>query len=514
MTDIFDFEKVKNDSELQDILALCSVSTKMTAKTLFPDRFFANFAENIHEPIFELIDSDAPRVVIAAPRGFGKTSIVGLALAGKSILFRQRRFIPFVSVGFDAAVEQTENLKMELATNPAITSLFGRIKAKNAAGFDESFSKKAWIALNTMVYPRGSGQRVRGMLYRNSRPDLIIIDDLEDPETIENEDIRRKRKEWFFGDLMKAVSRLEKGWKVVYIDTLKHEDSLLQLLLESKDWEGIRLEAFDDNYDPTAPEFMDKEEIMKERDSHKEKGILDVFFREYRNLPIATEDASFKAEHFQYYDEPELDKTTIETILLVDPAKTAKMQSSDSALVVVGLDYETCRIYVRDIVAGKMYPDELYDHMFLLKARYNIHTIGIEVTGLEEFIKQPIKNEIVKRGPMFAFEPIWLKARGGPADSGNQKGKAKRIAALVPFYRQGYIFHNKHCCDILESQLLMFPRSKRWDVMDAFAYVIEMMELGERYFNPPTEDPKDIEAEYKELEDEYDDALDGAWRMV
>ena len=85
MTDIFDFEKVKNDSELQDILALCSVSTRMTAKTLFPDRFFANFTKNIHDPIFELIDSDAPRVVIAAPRGFGKTSIVGLALAGKSI---------------------------------------------------------------------------------------------------------------------------------------------------------------------------------------------------------------------------------------------------------------------------------------------------------------------------------------------------------------------------------------------------------------------------------------------
>jgi len=508
-----DFEAIKNDSELRDILALCSVSTKMTAKTLFPDRFFSKFAKNIHDPIFEMIDSDAPRVAIAAPRGFGKTSIVGLAYAGKNILFRQKKFIVYVSMSFDAACSQTENLKTELSTNIGIRSLFGRIKTKNAAGMDESFSKKSWVAIDTLVYPRGSGQQVRGMLYKNSRPDLIIVDDLEDPETIENEDIRRKRKEWFFADLMKAVSRLEKGWKIVYIDTLKHEDSLLQTLLDSSDWESIRLEAFDDNYEPTAPEFMSREEILSEKEAHEEKGILDVLFREYRNLPISTEDASFKKEYFQYYNEAELDKSKIETVIMVDPAKTAKLQSADSAIVAAGLDYSTSSIYVRDIVSGKMYPDELYDEMFSMKLRMNAHTIGIEVTGLEEFIKQPIKNEIVKRGPMFAFEPIWLKARGGPADSGNQKGKLKRIAALVPFYRQGYIYHNKTCCDVLESQLLMFPRSKRMDVMDAFAYVIEMMELGERYFNPPIESSADVEAEYRELEKEYEAPLDG-WRII
>lgn len=501
-----DFEKIKSDEELKDTLALCSQSTKMTSKTIFPERFTAPFSENIHDPILEMIDSGAPKIAIAAPRGFGKTSITGLGKAGKDILFRQSKFILYVSKSFDSAIIQTENLKMELASNHSIKTLFGNVKTKNAFGIDESFSKKAWVAFDTLVYPRGSGQQVRGLLYKNARPDLIIVDDLEDPETIHNDEIRSKRKEWFYADLIKCVSRLDKNWQIIYIDTLKHEDSLLQELLDSSDWESVRLEAFDDDYNPTAPEFMDKVEIMAEKKNHEEKGQLDVLFREYRNLPISTADASFRQEFFKTYSDPELDKKAVETVIIVDPAKTVKMQSADSAIIAAGINYETCSIYFRDCVAGKFYPDELYDEMFDMKVRLNVHSIGIEVTGLEEFIKQPIKNEIVKRGPQFAFEPVWLKARGGPAESG--KGKVKRISALVPFYRQGYIFHNPTCSTLLESQLLMFPRSKRWDVMDAFAYVIEMLELGERYFNPPVESNEDIEDEYSELDSEYEERFE------
>ena len=134
--------------------------------------------------------------------------------------------------------------------------------------------------------------------------------------------------------------------------------------------------------------------------------------------------------------------------------------------------------------------------------------IGVEETGLAEFIKQPIKNEMFRRGTF--FELIWLKARGGQA--GGEKGKVLRIKELVPYYRGGYIYHNASCVNIkkLEQQLLMFPRSALWDVMDCAAYIVEMLELGERYFSPK-EDPNDIEAEYKELD--YDEPLDH-WRLM
>jgi len=71
------------DSDLKEILAQCSISTRMIAETFFPDRFNREFAEEVHGKIFDLIDGPDNQTTIAAPRGWGKTSIVALALMAR-----------------------------------------------------------------------------------------------------------------------------------------------------------------------------------------------------------------------------------------------------------------------------------------------------------------------------------------------------------------------------------------------------------------------------------------------
>jgi len=389
----------------------------------------------------------------------------------------------------------------------------------NKSEFDEVFSKKAWVAYDTLVWPRGAGQQVRGVLFKNDRPGLIIIDDLEDPQKIENDEIRKGWYEWLYADVIKAVPRLHKNWKIVYIDTLKHEDSVLQKLLDSPEWKSVRLEACDDNFKSSAPHFMSDEDVAKEWQQHVDAGQTDVFFRELRNLPISTKDSSFRQEYFKYYNLPpdrhphegdlakldvevQLDKN-IETVIIVDPAKTLKIHSAESAIVGIGIDLASAKVYVRDAISEKFYPDELYDAMFGMGQRLGAKVLGVEETSLNEFIRQPIKNEMFRRGSF--FELIWLKARGGMK-------KELRVKELVPYYRGGYIYHNASCATTkkLEQQLLMFPRSALWDLMDCLAYLIEMLELGERYFSPK-ENPDDIDAEYKELD--YDKAVED-WRYI
>jgi len=347
--------------------------------------------------------------------------------------------------------------------------------------------------------PRGAGQQVRGNLFNRYRPDLIIADDLENSESVMSAEQRQKLKDWWFSDVCNSVNRSRKDWKIVVVGTVLHEDSLLVNLMEDPAWHSVQLSICDDQYHSNWPDFMTDEEVMKLRNEHEHRGQLDMFYREYRNIPVSTEDATFRPEYFKYYDEPELaDKKDIETVIMIDPAKTVKLHSADSAIVAVGIDRASAKLYVRDIVASKLYPDELYDEAFKMAARLGANVVGIEVTSLNEFITQPIKNEMSKRGQYFQL--IELKARGKKED---------RIAALVPFYRQGYVFHNKACCGGLEAQLLAFPRSRLWDIMDALAYVVEMMELGERYFEPPEQD--DPEDEFNELD--YDEAVND-WRYV
>lgn len=495
--------------DLKDVLSLCYQRIGVFAKTLLPEAFNTPWSD-LHQQILAAIDSPHQRVCIAAPRGLGKTSLAR-ALVEKNILFREYEFVIYVSNSETIATMQTENIKRELLTNREIRRIFGNVQINSDdPELDESFSKQSWVAFgNTLVMPRGAGQQVRGLLYKNYRPQLIIVDDLEKKEELENPENRRKLKEWFNSDLLKCVDRYSNKWRVIYIDTLKHYDSLLQELLTSDEWYSMRLDLCDDNYVSQAPYLISTEELKREAESHRAKGMLDVFYMEYRNLPISKEDATFRQEYFKYYEERELDAKRIENVIIVDPAKTANMHSADSAVVGIGIDYATNAIYIRDIVSGKFFPDDLYEEMFAMRRRLNAHVVGIEVTGLEEFIKQPITNEMLRRGPADAFEPIWLKARGGAPDG--EKGKIKRIGSLSPYYRQGYVYHNKSNCAKLESQLLSFPRSGLVDVADATAYVIELLELGGRYFTAPDYDTKELENEYADLE--YEPPLDD-WRLI
>lgn len=506
-----ELKDIKN-SELNEILVESYRSTKILAKVFFPERFSSQFSK-LHDQIFDIIDSGAPRVAIAAPRGIGKTSIVGLALAGKRILFQDSKFLPYVSNSFDSAVLQTENLKIELSSNQLVKHCFGYIRTTGGDYLDRTFSKKSWIArfqedaVGTLVYPRGSGQQIRGLIYRNARPDFFIIDDLEDTETIENEEIRRKRETWFFADLMKAVSRVDRKWRVVYIDTLKHEDSLLQKLLNSKDWESLRLELCDDELNSNAPEFVSTEQIKLEHAQHKNDGMLDVFYREYRNIAISTEDAVFKQERFKYYIEngdqllvyepgkvePEkIAARLLTNIIIVDPAKTEKLESADSAVLAIGIDRGTRRIFVRNVIAGKFSPTTLLDHMFSQVLLYKAMVLGVEVTGLESWISQPIENEMRVRSIFPIYHPI----------SASGSKKKERVASLSSYYNLGYIYHNKTCCQKLESQLTMFPRSKLWDVMDGLSHLVKILDDFAQYFDPIDMAPEDDNKEYEKLLEE------------
>jgi len=478
---------IRDNEELQRVLGACYLSTKVASRVLFPERFYRPFSE-LHDQIFDLLDDPKKqRVAIAAPRGFGKTTIDTISYPAKKILFNEKKFIVPISATATSAVLQGENLKSELKSNVEIQALFQPVESNR-------FSKEQWVTSSgTMVMPRGAGQQVRGVLFDRYRPDLIICDDLETSEGVRSEEQREKLLDWFFEDVCNSVDRGSKDWKIVFVGTVLHEDSLLVHLLEDPDWHSVCLSLCDDDLKSNWPDFMTDEDVKELHASFKHKGKLDSFYREYRNVPVSTEDATFKQEYFKDYNEVELSatkKVNLQNVVIIDPAKTVKLHSAESAIVGIGVDRETQKIYIRDVVSVKLYPDQMYDQAFDMVKRLNARILAIEVTSLNEFIVQPIKNEMRKRGIYPHF--MELKARGKKED---------RIAGLVPFYRQGYVFHNPTCCGKLETQLMGFPRSRLWDVMDATAYIIEVLEMDQYYFDPP-DLGEDMEKEYEELEND------------
>ena len=130
---------------------------------------------------------------------------------------------------------------------------------------------------------------------------------------------------------------------------------------------------------------------------------------------------------------------------------------------------------------------------------------GIEVTGLIEFATHLFHDAMSKYRRF--FELVELHARGSKED---------RVAALGWYYRNKLVWHNQDECGPLEDQLVLYPRSKYWDLMDALAYLIEMKEFGSRYFQPSDsdddEDEEEISKEYAELDP--DNRMSANWRIA
>ena len=479
------------------VMQLCAQSTKMHCKVFFPDRFKFPFSPKIHDRMFEILDNVSfQKTLILAPRGCGKTSVVQLGYSSRNVLFQLANYIIPVSCSEMQALNQTESLKEELLINLMIKKLFG----ENLKGNTGQFSKHQWVtSTGVCIMPRGTGQQIRGLLYRNDRPDLLILDDIEDPERVKSEEYRLEVKKWLYQNAIPAVDlKVGNTSRVNAIGTVQHEDSVFVEIIEEfekhmkegrkPDWAVAQLSICDEDFKSNWPEAFPDEWVTEQLRLARERRMMDSFAREYMSLPVSGE-GNFSKDCFLWYDEPL--KKPVETVLLIDPAKTVKAESAETAIVVVGVDTEDQTLYVREVLHGRLHPDEVIDHAFNIATRWKARTIAFEVTGLNEFITYPIKNEMFRRG--LSFNLVELKARGKKED---------RIAALLPFYRQGLIKHARSGgVGDLEIQLMSYPRSRRWDIMDAFSYIVELLESGSRYFIPKSwnESPEQVESEYDEL---------------
>ena len=511
---------IDNHAFKRDIAAKCFSSTEVCCKTLFPRRFEFPFSDS-HRRVFAALDDPSiKRLCVGAWRGFGKSSIVQLGYPAKRILSRNVKFIVPTSCTSTQALRQSENLKRELTANTAILDIFGSMKSA------EMFSQEMWMANNpfsgcsgTLVFPRGMGQQVRGIIHEDSRPDLIIVDDLEDKESVMSEEQRFKRKDYFFTDLLGSIDLSNPDTRIIYIGTVMHEDALLKNLMDDPGWTSMRFEICDDELVSNWPERHSNEDIKFIHDSYERQGLLDQFFMEYRNLTSSGKMRPFTEECFKYYEDV---SENAFFVVLVDPAKTTNQDSCDTAIVGVGIDTITNRIFVVDVIADRFHPDQMYEAACDMADRIGARYVGVEETGLNEYVSWPFKNFIKMNRRNLQYVP--LKARKGPSQyvptGSKTKGKDARIsAALVPMYRQGLVYHKKDhpMTKRLEHQLLGFPRVGEKDIIDALSYVSWFMAEGEQYMmgaNEVVENNFDVmKREDEALNALYSTSFKSNWRF-
>lgn len=540
-------EKDELSTEFDRIFVQSISSTKNFGYSYFPDIFYAK-CHSLLQQMLDALDGNDKNLLILAPRGMGKTSWILYGYCARQLLCGLVKFLVYMGNSSTLAIRATDNLKRALVYDKMIKDVFGEQNPQvlQSAGNSADFASAGWsLANGSFIIPRGVGQQVRGLQMliddKVMRPQLIVIDDLESSTEVKSPEQRAKLKEWFFADLMKIETKYKSDCRIVYIDTLKHDDALAASLMKEPSWKTLILSVCDDNFKSNAPEFMSDAQIKAEYELHVRQDVEDVFFREYRNIPISTKNRAFKASDFRYYYEcsngqvatiSSIVSTALKdkfatgsvevstlgnvkenlytlnysenssssfittgtkmkayNIIICDPAKTQNIASADTAIVWITVT-ELGLLFIRKIICGKFNPTQIYEHIAKICSLSPIYRIAIEVTGLSLFVSQPFKQYMKDVGySHLANSLIELAA--------NRTKKEERIGWLSPYYQRHQIYHNIADHVGLEQQLLSFPSSKKLDIMDCTAWIVWILGKLEFSFSTSLTDEYPSEEENK-----------------
>ncbi|MCB7129310.1 MAG: hypothetical protein J3T61_07220, partial [Candidatus Brocadiales bacterium] len=126
------------------------------------------------------------REAVAAPRGHGKSVLMGLVYPLWAICTGRKRFIVIISSSSTISEGFLGAIIRELKENGLIRMDFGEL-----VGREKWTSTEILCSNGVRVAAKGVGSSLRGMRSFESRPDLVICDDLEDDEGVLSAEQRR-----------------------------------------------------------------------------------------------------------------------------------------------------------------------------------------------------------------------------------------------------------------------------------------------------------------------------------
>lgn len=410
-----------------------------------------------HHDILKLFYSSEQYCLASAFRGGAKSTLVE-EYTILALLFKDARFAIIIGNSYERACERLAAIKHELETNENLIELFG-----NQVG--PTWSVDVIVLANgARVQAFGARQSLRGAKHMDSRPDLAVVDDLEDDEMVATELARQKSRRWFDGSMLPALTPTG---KVRMVGTPLHPKSLLEENRKAINratglpiWKSTTVPIYymrGADEVPSWPARFSMKLINDMKQNYISSGAITEFEQEYMCRAEDQASKPFQASMFKRGASP-VGYRAVE--IMVDPARTVNTKTSARTGYAVWA-WEGNKLVVFEAYGAFHRPDEIISEIFKLNDKYNPVNVGVEADGLEEFIMQPLRSEQVKRGVSIPLSP-----QRAPKD------KNSFISGLQPFYMAGDVTHVGNCTD-LENELTAFPTG-RCDVPNALAYALKM----------------------------------------
>jgi len=432
------------------------------ARTYFP-HYIKSESSVFHAWFYEVVPKliDQPGGVLinySAPRGEAKSTLGTQVFTIWCVLTERKHFIPIVMDAFDQAATMLEAIKAELEDNPRLAMDFpegtGRGRVWNAAVIVTANNRK--------IQAFGSGKRMRGLRHGPHRPDLVILDDIENDQNVLSKEQRDKLEKW----VQKVVLNLgppDGSMDVLYPNTILHYDSVANRTHRKPRWVRKKFRAIirwpdrmdlwqrweelfiaagsaedDGNGAAEAQAFYDAHmaemlqgavvswpgvrpllALMKIRaeDHH-------AFDCEYQNDPTNEENATFTNMQFWHAIGHDWDFLGV-----LDPSMGKSARKGDPSCILVGGGHsKTSKLHVVEASLARLKPDVQLEKMIAWQIAYNCIVWGVEDTAFQEYFRQQIVAQSAARGvpiPAIAIR--------------NDRDKDVLIEAVAPHVNNGLI---------------------------------------------------------------------------
>lgn len=480
-------------------------------------------APEFHREIADIINVVSTKelnakVAVAAPRSHAKSTYLSKAFPISEVVYRLRKYIIIISETPTVSKANMEWIRNQLKFNRKLRDDFGPLLSPkdqanirdNGEGFiawhNDGDDSRKQVAL---VEAASTGQALRGRNWNGSRPDLIILDDLEDARPGGNASTpeqRKSLKDWFSQTVMPLGDPKGKRTAFVYMGTTVHFDALLMNVLYNRSdfktkvyraiiehpenadlWEQCRLIYTDRenvNRKEEAEAFFAEHEAEMLRGSKvlwpevqplwklmtwKWDNSAKAFNTEYMNNPIDEESMIFNPETFTYHEGvlSDFDHITYDISMGVDFAM-GKERGDYSAITVVARHKQNGSIYVIDSYGERVNPTEFIKVIVDKVLLFEPDVIAAESQAAQEFFVDTLINELSAVGyPSFTrVKKVKQRTR-----------KEMRIEAMLPEIENGTIRFNKKHALLLE-QFERYGQGGHDDLPDSMEMAVSASKTG------------------------------------
>ena len=463
------WEKINNNKEFRKEIAKSSLL--WFAKIYFSKYLFYKTAP-FQKDICRILQDDDNDLLdeIIAHRGSAKTTMAMLFYPIWATITERKHHIVLISDTFSQIKDHIYNLKNELEGNARLVEDFGSFDVKMETGKKEEWQKSSMIIPNydVKIVGKSTGQRVRGIRYKQWRPDVIVIDDIEDLEMVRTKEQRDKTHRWFTGSVIPAGEK-DKTKKVL-IGNLLHKDAIMN---------RMKKEIQDGKRNGRVFEFpiMDREgdilwkgkyPDMKAIEAEKKNVVgsspigMRAWQREYLLRLVPEEGQIIKEEWIRYYDGIPDDDIVFRGTgcdLAISKKKTADFTTLVSGKIAI--IKESPKIYV--------IPNPTNERLTGFETTERAMSVSLALGGGKIPAIIWVEDVAYQRMQIEAMVKAGLPAEGIKVST----DKRARLMTIAAYIQNGTVLFPKKGCGDLIMQLLGFGVEAHDDLVDAFVYMVQ-----------------------------------------